>query len=212
VLMKRKMESSRTTLFLDVGGVLLTNGWDRSARKRAVENFGLDPAEMEDRHNLVFYRFEEGRLSLDEYLNWAVFYKERPFSREAFKEFMFAQSQSYPEMIELIRSLKARHRLKVAVVSNEGRELTIQRIQKFRLAEFVDFFVSSCFVHYRKPDADIYRIALDITQVPPAEVVYVEDRAMFVEVAQRFGIRSIHHVGYESTREALAALGLLLTR
>ena len=210
--MKRKMESSRTTLFLDVGGVLLTNGWDRSARKRAVENFGLDPAEMEDRHNLVFYRFEEGRLSLDEYLNWAVFYKERPFSREAFKEFMFAQSQSYPEMIELIRSLKARHRLKVAVVSNEGRELTIQRIQKFRLAEFVDFFVSSCFVHYRKPDADIYRIALDITQVPPAEVVYVEDRAMFVEVAQRFGIRSIHHVGYESTREALAALGLLLTQ
>ena len=203
---------SITTLFLDVGGVLLTNGWDRSARKRAVENFGLDSAEMEDRHNLVFYRFEEGRLSLEEYLNWAVFYKERPFSREAFKEFMFVQSQSYPEMIELIRSLKARHRLKVAVVSNEGRELTIQRIQKFRLAEFVDFFVSSCFVHYRKPDADIYRIALDITQVPPAEVVYVEDRAMFVEVAQSLGIRSIHHVGYESTREALAALGLLLTQ
>jgi len=87
-----KAAPSITTLFLDVGGVLLTNGWDRSIRKRAAENFGLDPAEMEDRHNLVFYRFEEGRLSLDEYLNWAVFYKERPFSREAFKEFMFAQS------------------------------------------------------------------------------------------------------------------------
>ena len=201
---------SITTLFLDVGGVLLTNGWDRSARKRAVEKFGLDPAEMEDRHNLVFYRFEEGRLSLDEYLNWAVFYKERPFSRGAFKEFMFAQSQSYPEMMELIRSLKARHRLKVAVVSNEGRELTTQRIQKFKLAEFVDFFISSCFVHYRKPDADLYRTALDLTQVPPAEVVYIEDRAMFVEVARSLGIRSIHHVSYESTREALAVLGFRL--
>jgi putative hydrolase of the HAD superfamily len=203
---------SISTLFLDVGGVLLTNGWDRSARKRAVEKFGLDPAEMEDRHNLVFYRFEEGRLSLDEYLNWAVFYRERPFSREAFKEFMFAQSQAYPETFRLIRSLKDRYRLKVAVVSNEGRELTIQRIQKFRLAEFVDCFVSSCFVHYRKPDADLYRTALDLTQVPPAEVVYIEDRAMFVEVAQSLGIRSIHHVGYESTREALAALGLVLTQ
>jgi putative hydrolase of the HAD superfamily len=203
---------SITTLFLDVGGVLLTNGWDRSARKRAVEKFGLDSAEMEDRHNLVFYRFEEGRLSLDEYLNWAVFYRERRFSREEFKGFMFAQSQSYPEMMELIRSLKARHRLKVAVVSNEGRELTIQRIQKFRLAEFVDFFISSCFVHYRKPDADLYRTALDLTQVPPAEVVYIEDRAMFVEVAQSLGIRGIHHVSYESTREALAALGLILSQ
>jgi putative hydrolase of the HAD superfamily len=207
-----KTAPSITTLFLDVGGVLLTNGWDRSIRKRAAENFRLDLAEMEDRHNMVFYRFEEGRLSLDEYLNWAVFYRERPFSREAFKEFMFAQSESYPDMIELIRSLRARYRLKVAVVSNEGRELTIQRIQKFRLAAFVDFFVSSCFVHYRKPDADLYRTALDLTQVPPAEVVYVEDRPMFVEVAQSLGIRSIHHVSYESTRKALAALGLILTQ
>jgi putative hydrolase of the HAD superfamily len=201
---------SITTLFLDVGGVLLTNGWDRSTRKRAAEQFGLDPAEMEERHSLVFPRFEEGRLSLDEYLNWAVFHKERPFSREEFKGFMFAQPQSYPEMIELIRSLRARHRLKVAVVSNEGRELTIQRIQKFHLTEFVDFFVSSCFVHYRKPDAELYRTALDLSQVPPAEVVYIEDRAMFVEVARSLGIRSIHHVSYESTREALAALGLIL--
>jgi len=111
----------------------------------------------------------------------------------------------------LIRSLKDRYRLKVAVVSNEGRELTIQRIQKFHLPEFVDFFVSSCFVHYRKPDAELYRTALDLTQVPPAEVVYVEDRAMFVAVAQSIGIRSIHHVNYESTQKALAALGLILT-
>jgi putative hydrolase of the HAD superfamily len=176
-------------------------------RKRAVENFGLDAAEMEDRHSLIFYRYEEGRLSLEEYLNWAVFYKERPFSREAFKEFMFAQSQPYPEMMGLIRSLKARYDLKVTVVSNEGRELTIQRIQKFKLFELVDIFISSCFVHCRKPDPDIYRTALDIAQVPAAQVVYIEDRAMFVEVAQSLGIRTIHHVSYEATRLALEAFG-----
>jgi putative hydrolase of the HAD superfamily len=99
----------------------------------------------------------------------------------------------------------------VAVVSNEGRELAIYRIQKFRLVEFVDFFVSSCFVHFRKPDADIYRIALDIAQVSPAQLVYIDDRGMFIEVAQSLGIRGIHHVSYESTRNALAALGLRLT-
>lgn len=200
-----------TALFVDIGGVLLTNGWDRSMRKRAAESFGLDSVEMDERHHLTFDTFEEGKLSLEEYLNRVVFYQKRPFSREEFKTFMFAQSQPYPEMMELIRSLKARYGLRVAVVSNEGRELAIYRIQKFRLVEFVDFFVSSCFVHFRKPDADIYRIALDIAQVSPAQLVYIDDRGMFIEVAQSLGIRGIHHVSYESTRNALAALGLRLT-
>ncbi len=200
-----------TALFLDVGGVLLTNGWDRSMRRRAAETFGLDYAEMDERHHLTFDTFEEGKLSLEEYLDRVVFYQSRPFSREEFQGFMFDQSQPYPEMMELIRSLKARYRLKVAVVSNEGRELTVYRVQKFKLGEFVDFFISSCFVHFRKPDADIYRIALDIAQVQPTEVIYVEDRAMFVEVAQGLGMRGIHHVSYESTRIALGELGLIWT-
>ena len=202
---------STTALFVDIGGVLLTNGWDRSMRKRAAETFGLDSAEMDERHHLTFDTFEEGKLSLEEYLNRVVFYQKRPFSPEEFRSFMFAQSQPYPEMMELIRSLKRRYGLKVAVISNEGRELTVYRIHKFRLVEFVDFFVSSCFVHFRKPDADIYRIALDIAQVSPAELVYIDDRGMFVEVAQGLGIRGIHHVSYESTRNALAELGLTPT-
>ena len=200
-----------TALFVDIGGVLLTNGWDRSMRKRAAETFGLDSAEMDERHHLTFDTFEEGKLSLEEYLNRVVFYQKRPFSREEFRSFMFAQSQPYPEMMELIRSLKRRYGLRVAVISNEGRELTVYRIHKFRLVEFVDFFVSSCFVHFRKPDADIYRITLDIAQVSPAELVYIDDREMFVEVAQGLGIRGIHHVSYESTRNALAELGLTPT-
>lgn len=199
-----------TALFLDIGGVLLTNGWDRNARRRAAETFGLDYEEMNERHHLTFDTYEAGKLSLDEYLNRVVFYQARPFSREEFEAFLFAQSQPYPEMIDLIRGLKAGYGLKVAAVSNEGRELTVYRIQKFELGAFIDFFVSSCFVRYRKPDADIYRIALDIAQVPPAQVVYIEDRAMFVEVAQSQGIRSIHHTSYQSTRAALEVFGLSL--
>lgn len=200
-----------TALFLDVGGVLLTNGWDRSMRKRAAETFHLDPADMDERHHLTFDTYELGKLSLEEYLNRMVFYKDQPFSREEFKAFMFAQSQPFPQMIDLVRNLKKTHGLKVAVVSNEGRELTTYRIQKFGLQEFVDFFIASSFVHFRKPDSDIYRIALDIAQVPIEQVLYIEDRLMFVEVAQGMGIRSIHHTGFESTRESLASLGLSLS-
>jgi putative hydrolase of the HAD superfamily len=197
-----------SALFLDVGGVLLTNGWDRSMRERAAETFKIDYADMDERHHLIFDTYEEGKLSLDEYLHRVVFYQNRPFSGEEFKAFMFAQSQPYPQMIELVRGLKRSHGLKMAVVSNEGRELTVHRIQRFGLAEFVDFFIVSCFVHFRKPDADIYRIALDIAQVSPERVVYIEDRLMFVEVAQSLGIRGIHHTDYDSTRAALASLGL----
>jgi putative hydrolase of the HAD superfamily len=198
-----------SALFLDVGGVLLTNGWDQSMRQRAAETFRLDYDEMDERHHLTFDTYEEGKLSLDEYLKRVVFYKDRPFSGEGFKAFMFAQSQPYPRMIELVRGIKRSRGLKVAVVSNEGRELTVHRIRKFGLAEFVDFFVVSCFVHFRKPDADIYRLALDVAQVSPERTVYIEDRFMFVEVAQSLGIQGIHHRDYDTTRTALASLGLV---
>ncbi len=195
-----------TTLFVDIGGVLLTNGWDRSARQRAAQVFQLDYDELNERHHLTFDTYEAGKLSLDEYLTRAVFYEARPFSREAFKAFMFEQSQPYPHMLELMRAVKDRYALKIAAVSNEGRELMQYRIQKFELRALIDFFVASSFVHCRKPDHDIYRIALDIAQAPPEQVAYLEDRAMFVEVARSLGLRGIQHTSYESTRAALAAL------
>ena len=201
-----------TTLFLDIGGVLLTNGWDRGIRTLASEKFGLDYAEMDERHHLTFDTYEEGKLSLDEYLNRVVFYQEHSFSREEFKAFMFAQSQPFPEMIELMRRLKTQHGLQIAAVSNEGRELTVYRVGQFKLSTFIDFFVSSCFVHYRKPDADMYRFALDIAQVRPDQVVYIDDRPMFVEVAQGLGIQGIIHRDYESTQKTLETLGLALKK
>jgi putative hydrolase of the HAD superfamily len=197
-----------TTLFLDIGGVLLTNGWDHLARKRAATNFNLKLAEMEDRHHLTFDTYEEGKLTLEEYLNRVVFYKKRPFTRAQFRRFIFAQSKPCSEMIELIARLKVRYGLKIAVVSNEARELNSHRIHQFRLNRLVDFFVSSCFVHIRKPDTDIFRLALDIAQTPAAQVVYIENTPMFVQIAEGLGIRSILHTGYKSTRAKLSALGL----
>src|SRR6266700_112241 len=158
-----------TTLFLDAGGVLLTNGWDRRARRMAAETFSLDLIDLEERHHLTFDTYEAGKLTLDEYLDRVVFYTERPYTPAEFRDFMFAQSAPYPEMIDLIKSLKKACNLKVALVNNEGRELNVHRIHTFGLNTFVDFFISSCFVHFRKPDADIFRVALDIAQVKPEE-------------------------------------------
>ena len=195
-------------IFLDIGGVLLTDGWDHLARKRAAKHFKLEWAEMETRHNLNFATYEEGKLTLQEYLGRVVFYQKRPFTRAQFQRFMFAQSKPYPEMIELFAELKVRYGLKITVVSNEARELNAYRIHKFKLDGFVDAFVSSCFVHIRKPDEDIFRLALDMAQAPARQVLYIENTPMFVQIAEGLGIRSILHTDYKSTCAKLAWFGL----
>ncbi|HVN23350.1 MAG TPA: HAD family hydrolase [Syntrophorhabdales bacterium] len=199
-----------TTLFVDLGGVLLTNGWDRDARRRAAEKFSIDFADMDERHHLTFHTYEVGKVSLEDYLSRTVFHKERSFTRQSFVMFMYAQSHAHPDMIDLVRRLKQVHGLKIVSVSNEGRELTEYRIKRFELRTFIDCFVSSCFVRARKPDYDIYSMAMDIAQASGDEIVYIEDRDMFVEAAQCVGIQGIVHRDYASTKEALATFGLSL--
>jgi len=195
-----------TTLFVDVGGVLLNNGWDHIARKRAAKHFAIKWTEMELRHSLTFELHEEGKLTFDNYLDLVVFYEKRNFTHSQFRSFMCAQSEPFPEMIELVKMIKRDNGLKVVVISNESREINAFRLKEFKLGAFVDFFVSSCFVGLRKPDAEIFRLALDIAQVKPGQVIYLENTPMFVGVAEGMGIRSILHTDYETTRTALASL------
>ncbi|HZM04947.1 MAG TPA: HAD family hydrolase [Candidatus Saccharimonadales bacterium] len=197
-----------TALFLDIGGVLLTNGWDHHARRRAVKNFKLDWTEIEERHALNFETHEEGRMTFEEYLDRVVFYQKRPFTRPQFRSFMCAQSKPYLEMIHLVAQLKVRHELKITVVSNESRELNAYRIRKYKLDAFVDCFISSCFVGLRKPDVEMFRLAVDIAQTPARQVVYIENTPMFVQIAEGLGIRSILHTDYKTTCAKLSALGL----
>jgi putative hydrolase of the HAD superfamily len=197
-----------TTLFLDIGGVLLTPGWDRPARARAIELFQLDAQEFEERHHLSADLVEVGRIELAGYLERVVFHVPRRFQPDEFRTFMFAQSFPHAPMIELARELRQRHGLRVVLLSNEGRELGQHRIQAFDLRALGDVFVISGFVRCRKPDPAIYRMALDLAQVTPGQVAYVEDRPLFVESGARLGLNAIHHTGLESTRAALAALGL----
>lgn len=205
-----KIDSIKT-IFLDVGGVLLTNGWDRHARARAIKKFGLDFDEIQERHHLTFDTYEEGKLSLDDYLSRVVFYEKRTFTRREFKEYMYSQSRPFDDTIDFIKRLKKKFDLRILTVNNEGRELNDYRIKQYKLYDFIDAFVSSCFVHFRKPDEDIFRVALDISQTPPENVVYLDDRPMFVDIAESLGIRGIIHKNLETSRKALAELSLTLS-
>lgn len=199
-----------TTIFTDLGNVLLSNGWDRKSRRKAIEYFQLNQVEIEERHHLTFDTYEVGKLTLDEYLERVVFYEKRDFDKSTFRQFMLDQSEAYLPMIELIKKLKAKFNLKIAVVNNEGRELNNYRIQKFKLTEFVDFFISSSFVHFRKPDVDIFKLALDVAQKPVEEILYLDDREMFVQVAESIGIKGIAHKSIEDTTLQLKKYGLEL--
>ncbi len=199
-----------TTLFVDIGGVLLSDGWGHKSRFLAAQTFDLNFKEMEIRHNQNFDTYELGKLTIEEYLKRVVFYEGRRFSFNAFKKFMFSQSKPYPQMIDLIAKLKEKYRLKIVVVSNEARELNEHRIRTFKLNVFVDSFISSCYVHLRKPDKDIFRLALDTSQVSAKQIIYIENTFMFLQVAENLGIRSIFHTDYKSTQVKLASFGLVL--
>jgi putative hydrolase of the HAD superfamily len=194
------------TLFLDIGGVLLTNGWGRDFRERAEKKFGLDSKETEERHHLTFDTYEEGKLTLDEYLGRVIFYRQTDFTKEDFIQFMFEQSEELEGALTFFKTLKKQYNLKVVAVSNEGKELNEYRISKFGLNELFDAYISSCYVHLRKPDKDMLRMACDISQTKPGEALYVDDRLMFVEVARSYGIPGLHYESLSAAKEYISKL------
>ncbi len=197
------MKAQISTLFVDIGGVLLTNGWDHTARLKVARTFSLDFEEFEERHRALFDLFETGKISLKEYLDHTVFYKKQSFSRKAFQDSMLAQSKPYTDMIKLIKEIKNRYGLRIVAVSNEGLELMEYRIKKFALRSFIDVCIASCFVHLKKPDKDIWKLALTTSGAAPQEVFYIEDRPLFVEIAASLGIRGHVHTHYKSTKVKL---------
>ncbi len=197
-----------TTLFLDIGGVLLSNGWGHDFRQFAVEEFCLNRTETEDRHNAMVDTYEEGRITLDEYLKYVVFFKKRDFSHVEFREFMFSLTTPHLEMIAFMKKIKLQYGLKIVAVSNEARELNAHRIKTFELNKLIDFYISSCYVHLRKPDSNIYLMALDTASVSPEQVIYIDDVQLFVDIASEIGIKSIRHTDWQTTSKSLKKMGL----
>jgi putative hydrolase of the HAD superfamily len=193
-------------LFWDVGGVLLSNAWDHEERDVALTHFQLDRTEFDVRHKELVPAFEEGRLSLDDYLDRSVFFQPRVFTREDFKRFMFSLSKPKTGALEIARELSSKYF--TATINNESRELNQYRIETFGLADYFELFVSSCFVGIRKPDERIYRLALDLVQYAAEECCFIDDRPGNIEVAVKVGMQSVLMKDPAQLRRDLLGLGV----
>ena len=197
-----------TTQFWDIGGVILTNGWDHNSRRAAVEKFQLDEEEFRERHDLSFPAFDAGMISLEEYLDRTIFYGPRAFSREDFKAFMYAQSVEYPEARRVLDSLTQSGKYFIGAINNEPRELNEYRVQKFDLRRNFQVFFTSCYVHARKPEELIYRFALSVTQRAPENCLFVDDRPINLDAPRRLGMNTIHYQNAEQLRGELRKYGI----
>ena len=178
-------------LFWDVGGVLLTNAWDHTQRSDALKQFQLEEEEFRDRHEMVVSSFERGKITLDEYFDRTVFYRPRPFTREAFRDYIYSFSQPFPEVLQFAQSLSDSGKYFMGTINNESRELNCYRMDKFGLRKIFRVFISSCFVGLRKPESGIYQLALEITQIPAQQCCFIDDRALNLECAAKLGMHTI---------------------
>jgi len=197
-----------TTIFFDIGGVLLTDGWGHASRRAAAEKFGLDWEEYAERHEKVAHAIETNRLSLDEYLRRTIFHRPRSFTREEFREFIFAQSQPYPETIEIARRLATSQKYLMATINNEIFELNVYRLQTFALRDIFPVFFSSCFLGIRKPDEAIYRLALQVTQRKAEECLFIDDREVNLECPREMGLQTILYNSASELRNVLPQHGI----
>ena len=197
-----------SALFWDVGGVLLSNAWDREQRERALEQFKLDEEEFDDRHEMVVSSLERGKITMDEYLQRTIFYRSRPFTQDAFKQYVLSLSQPHTDVLEFAHKLSASGKYLMATINNESTELNLYRINKFGLREIFTLFVSSCFVGLRKPEDGIYRLALAITQNSAEECCFIYDRALNLESARTLGMHTIEMQTLNDLRGKLDELGV----
>ena len=188
--------------------MLLTNGWDRAARVLACRNFDLDWEDFQDRHEFVGPGFEIGKLTMTEYLRRTVFYRDRTFTEEEFIDFMKSQSVAMPDSLALLADLAASGDYLLATLNNESRELNDYRIEAFGLRRYFSLFLSSCFLGLKKPEEEIYRVAVDVTQHRPEQCVFIDDRKLNLECADRVGIHPVHFENAEQLRASLNELGV----
>ena len=193
-------------VFMDIGGVLLTNGWGHESRQKAAKVFGFDYEEMNHLHNFIYNVFEIGSISLDEYLDTVLFNCPRDFTKAEFKQFMYDQSVELPDLLPWLKAWKNRTQLPVFALSNESLELNDYRIDRFQLHDLFDGLFSSFYLGFRKPDPRIFQTALKITRVSPSESLYFDDRLMFINTAKKQDINGIHHQNFEETKRIVESI------
>jgi putative hydrolase of the HAD superfamily len=203
-------------IYWDIGGVLLTNGWDHEERARVLAQFAIPREEYDARHEEANDRWERGELSDDEFLQQTVFFKERSFTPADFIRAVREQSKWLPggakNVIAALRqsNLPNSGGLKMAMLNNESGPLNDYRIEKFGLAEYFDGFFCSAYLGMRKPEPRIFRAGAAMLHFKPEECVFVDDRDKNCAAAAEVGMHAIQYKGEEALKDALRALGVEL--
>jgi len=196
-------------ILFDVGGVLLTNGWDHCERAAVLDQFQLEKAEFEKRHAAANDPWERDLISAEQYLDETVFYEPRSFSHEDFLTAIFAQSVELPDgALGILQELAASGRYMVGCLNNEAREPNEYRFRTFNLREYFDIALSSCYVGLRKPKTPIYRRALDILGTPADRVLFIDDRPENAAAAASAGMKTIWFKGADQLRRDLQYLAV----
>jgi putative hydrolase of the HAD superfamily len=197
-------------VLFDIGGVLLTNGWDHRERAAVVEQFHLDGADLEARHLKAFEPWERGEITLEEYLDAVVFYAPRDFSRDEFSAAICAQSKQLTDgAMCILEELAASDKCMIGSLNNEARETHEFRVATFGLRQFLPFTFTSCYMGLRKPDPKIYNRALGILGKAPGRSLFIDDRLENVAAAQAVGIKAIRFTGANALRRDLQTLEVL---
>jgi putative hydrolase of the HAD superfamily len=198
------------TILFDVGGVLLTNGWDHRERAAVIAQFGLDLAAFEARHPAPNDAWEKDAISLDEYLNATVFYEPRSFSRGDFFDAMCAQSVPLANgALGVLEELAASEKYLVGVLNNEARATNDYRFERYGIRGRIDVALSSCYLGLRKPHPEIYRRAIDILGGPAERILFIDDRAENADAAAASGMKTIRFENADQLRSQLSASGVL---
>lgn len=195
--------ADKTAIFFDIGGVLLTNGWDHNSRHAAAKNFSMNWDEFENKHKQYADALDMGMVSVSTYLDKVVFDVSREFSKTEFYEFMKAQSIADDQTIAIARALSLQKKYSMATLNNESTDLNLFRIEKFGLGAIFPAFLSSCYLGLKKPDPAIYIRALLITNKRPEETLFIDDREENLEAPRQLGISVVH---FQSATQLAAEL------
>src|SRR3984957_9114157 len=199
------------TIFFDIGGVLLTNGWDEGQRATVLAKFGVLLDAYEARHEAANYRWERGLETARWFFDQTVFYEPRAFTFEQLWAEVEGQSGvQYPGTYNVLSDLRAAGKYRIATLNNESRELNEYRVKTFGLRGYFDYFICSGYVHEMKPHKDIYRTALEISATPAGRTVFIDDKPENCDAARKLGMQAIHFTSPQQLRSALTAIGVTL--
>lgn len=205
--------SSFDVMLFDIGGVLLTNGWDHVDRARVLDRFGVDAEEYRERQSLFYEPWDTGRITAAEFFSQTIFHRPRSFTREEFWQAVLDCSQWLEDgALGILEELAASNRYLVGALNNEPRETNQYRFEHFGLGRWLRVRLSSCYLGLHKPDLAYYRRAIEILGVRPERILFIDDRIANVDAAQQVGIRALHYEGANKLRGELEELGVLAVK